>query len=60
MTVKAVKSRKKGIPKELIYEMRFGSPVYYRDYDKVLSGEKELEEVMGSSGLQAYLLILIA
>ena len=56
---KVVKKRKR-IPEELIYEMRAGSPIYYRDYEKVLSGEKELEEVMGSSGLQAYLLILIA
>ena len=49
---------KKGkmIPKELIYEMRFGSPSYYRDYDKVLSGEKVMEEVMGSSDLHAWLL----
>jgi len=53
-------NRRKKIPKELIYEKRFGSPIYYRDYDKVLSGEKTLEEVMGSSSLQAYLLILIA
>ncbi len=51
---------KKEIPKELIYEMKAGSPIYYRDYDKVLSGEKTPEEIMGSSSLQAYLLILIA
>jgi len=46
--VTAVKSEKrkkrKSIPKVLIYEMRKGSPIYYRDYDKVLSGEKQLEE----------------
>ncbi|GAB6072752.1 hypothetical protein JCM14244_11290 [Venenivibrio stagnispumantis] len=47
------------IPKELIYEMRYGSPIYYRDYDKVLSGEKSLEEVMGSSTLQSILIALI-
>lgn len=53
------KKRRK-IPKELIYELRRGRPIYYRDYDKVLVGEKTLEEVMGSSGLQAYLVMLIA
>lgn len=53
------KKKAKRIPKELIYEMRHGKPIYYRDYDKVLSGEKTLEEVMGSSKLQAILLTLI-
>ncbi len=54
------KTVRKRIPKELIYEMRHGSPIYYRDYDKVLKGEKTLEEVMGSGGLQGYLVMLIA
>ena len=53
------KKKAKRIPKELIYEMRHGKPIYYRDYDKVLSGEKTLEEVIGSSKLQAILLTLI-
>jgi hypothetical protein len=48
-----VESRKKrgrkGIPRELIYEMRYGKPIYYRDYDKILLGEKTLEEIVGSS-----------
>jgi len=58
--VKAEKKKKrKSIPKVLIYEMRKGSPIYYRNYDKVLSGEKQLEEVMGSSGLQSWLIELI-
>ena len=55
---KKKKSRKR-VPKELIYEMRYGSPIYYRDYDKVISGEKTLEEVMGSSKLQAFIIALI-
>lgn len=53
------KKKRRKIPKELIYEMTRGSPIYYRDYDKVLAGGKTLEEVMGSSGLQSYLIILI-
>jgi len=67
MTVETVKSgkkkkpanKKRRIPTELIYEKRFGSLIYYRDYDKVLSGEKTLEEVMGSSDLHAWLLYAI-
>ena len=55
---KKEKTRKK-IPKALIYEMRYGKPIYYRDYDKVLSGEKSLEEVMGSSKLQWWIISII-
>ena len=53
------KKGRKRVPRELIYEMRYGSPIYYRDYDKVLSGEKTLEEVMGSSKLQWFIIYLI-
>ncbi len=53
------KIKRKKIPKELIYEMRYGSPIYYRDYDKVLEGKKSLEEVMGSSKLQAWIISTI-
>ncbi len=61
ITEKKQKNKKrKRVSKELIYEMRHGSPIYYRDYDKVISGEKTLEEVMGSGGLQGYLVVLIA
>jgi len=59
-TVEEKKSKKrKKVPKELIYEMRYGSPIYYRDYDKVLTGEKTLEEVMGSSKIQAWIISTI-
>ena len=49
----------RGISKELIYEMRHGKLIYYRDYDKVLSGEKTLEEVMGNSKLPSFLISAI-
>ena len=51
--------KKKRVPRELIYEMRYGSPIYYKDYDKVLSGEKTLEEVMGSSKIQWIVIYVI-
>ncbi len=53
------KKKRGKIPRGLIYEMVRGSAVYYRDYNKVLAGEKTLEEVMGSSGLQSYIIMLI-
>ncbi len=60
LTNKQAKQKKRvKIPKALVYEMRKGSPIYYRDYDKVLSGELPLEAVMGSSGLHAIILFLL-
>ncbi len=57
---KKIRSKKKrGVPKILIYEMRYGKPIYYRDYKKVLSNERSLEEIMGNSGLQSWLINLI-
>jgi len=56
---KKKKVQRKRVPKELIYEMRKGSLIYYRNYDKVLKGELPIEAVMGSDGLQAWLVDLI-
>ncbi len=53
-----IRGRKK-IPKYLIYEMRKGSAIYYRDYDKVLSGEKTPEEITASNVIQSILASLI-
>ena len=51
--------KKKALLKVLTYEKVRGKPIYYRDYRKVLEGELPPEGVMGSSGLQAYLISLI-
>mgnify|MGYP001773055671 CR=1 FL=1 len=56
---KKKETQRKKIPKGLIYEMRYGKPIYYRDYDKVLEGEKSPEEVMGSSKLQVFIISII-
>ncbi len=55
---KKAKQRRR-VPKALIYEMRHGRPIYYRDYEKVLAGELPLEAVMGSSKLQWWILQII-
>ena len=47
------KSRK--IPAALIREELRGQPLYYRGYKDVLNGSKQIEEIMGSSSLQSYL-----
>ena len=43
----------KTIPDVLIYEMVDGEPIYYRGYKRYLSGEAQLDELMGSSYLQS-------
>jgi len=47
------------IPKSLIYEMVDGKPIYYKGYVDVLKGNKQPEEIMGDSNIQALLKILL-
>lgn len=44
------------IPDYLVYEILDGQPLYYRGYEEVLAGRKKLEDIMGSSGLQFFIL----
>ena len=44
---------KRKIPDYLICEVLDGKPLYYKGYEDVLAGKKTLEEIMGSSSLQA-------
>jgi hypothetical protein len=46
-------SRKKSVPEVLVYEMAHGKPIYYKGYQEVMQGKKQLEEIMGSSFLQS-------
>ena len=41
------------IPEYLVYEVLDGQPIPYRGFQEVLNKEKTLEDIMGSSGLQA-------
>ena len=54
-----VKKAPKKVPRALIYEKRNGKPIYYQNYQKVLSGELPLEAVMGSGYLQALIIELL-
>lgn len=46
----------KKIPVGLIYEVFDGKPVYYKNYRNVVSGKLKLEDIIGSSGLQAIII----
>ena len=41
------------IPKSLVYEMVSGKPIYYQGYKDYLTGNKQVDEITGSSKLQA-------
>lgn len=44
------------IPESLIYEVMDGEPLYYRGYKDVLNNKKSLDDIMGSSGLQSFII----
>ncbi|MEM9832877.1 MAG: Uma2 family endonuclease [Bacteroidota bacterium] len=47
--------KKKEIPRELIYEEMDGQPIYYAGYQEVIKNKKTLDDIMGSSSLQSFL-----
>lgn len=47
------------IPRSLIYEEMDGEPIYYQGYKEVLSKEKTLEDIMGSSSLQSVIITVL-
>lgn len=49
----------KDIPAALIYEIMDGKPIYYKGYREVLNNEKTLEEVIGASTLQGFIVAYI-
>jgi Uma2 family endonuclease len=44
------------IPSILIYEIIDGNPLYYKGFEEVISNKKKLEDIMGCSSLQAYII----
>ncbi|GAB2783406.1 hypothetical protein GCM10027275_29210 [Rhabdobacter roseus] len=61
MEVTAQAKRKRPAPPEevpayLIREVLDGKPLYYKGYREVLQNKKSLEDIMGSSGLQSFII----
>ena len=52
------RSPKQAVPEALIYELDAGNPIYYKGYQDVLSGLKNLDDILGDSNLQAWLIAL--
>jgi Uma2 family endonuclease len=56
--VAIAKSKPKKSPKidtALLKEMIDGVPIYYKGYEEIINGSKTIEDIMGSSSLQAIL-----
>ena len=53
---KTLKPTKTDIPKELIYEIIDGQPIYYAGYKEVLNKIKNIDDIMGCSGIQAIII----
>ena len=47
----------KEIPELLVYECVNGQAIYYKGYKDYINGKAQLEEIMGSSKLQAFLAV---
>ncbi len=52
----ASRARYENIPESLVYEVMDGEPLYYKGYKDVLSNKKSLDDIMGSSGLQSFII----
>jgi len=51
-----MKSTSQNIPDHLVYEVYNGKPIHYKGYRDVLKGTKTLEEIMGSSFIQSFII----
>lgn len=52
-------ARKRKIPGYLVREVLDGKPLYYKGYKDVLRKKKTLEEILGSSTLQAFIIAFL-
>ncbi len=46
----------KEIPEDLVYEIIDGRKLYYKGYKDVLSKKKKIEDIIGGSGLQSFII----
>ena len=53
--IAAEKSKVITLPQHLVYEVMDGKPIPYQGFQDVLDKNKTLEDIMGSSGLQAFI-----
>lgn len=49
----------KAIPESLVYEIIDGQKLYYKGYKEVLSKKKNIEDIMGNSTLQGYIIFYL-
>ncbi|MCS7027193.1 MAG: hypothetical protein NZ519_00365 [Bacteroidia bacterium] len=47
---------KRKVPKNLVYEIAEGKPIFYKGYKEALQNKKSIENVVGSSALQSFII----
>lgn len=55
---KSVRKQRK-VPDALVYELIVGKPIYYSGYKAVLNKTKKIEDIVGSSTLQAVIVAFL-
>jgi Uma2 family endonuclease len=53
---KVAKPIPRKIPQQFIYEILDGRPIYYKGYQEVIENKKTIEEIMGASGIQSFII----
>jgi hypothetical protein len=53
------RKKRRKIPDYLIYEMMDGNSIYYKGYKSVLNKTKTIDDIIGSSVLQSYILMYL-
>ena len=56
MTTATQRKIPRKVPEYLVKEVLDGIPIYYKGYKSVLRKEKDLESIMGASGLQIFII----
>ena len=59
MTTATQRKIPRKVPEYLVKEVLDGIPIYYKGYKAVLRKEKTLEDIMGASGLQSFIVSYI-
>lgn len=59
MTTATQRKVARKVPQYLVKEVLNGIPIYYKGYKAVLRKEKTLEDIMGASGLQSFIVSYI-
>ncbi len=53
---RTIRTVPRDIPSYLVYEILDGQAIYYKGYREVIQNKKSVEEIMGASGIQSFII----